>query len=63
MVVGGSGWARRGSRGEAAACLPCLPVPQEEKDAEQYDHGGAREDDVHVADVETLHVDGILVAS
>ena len=43
--------------------LPFFQNPQEEGDSEQDDDGGARQDEIHVSNMETLQVDRVQVAT
>ena len=59
LIVGGWRQGRREGRVGTASCLPLLPEPEEEGYSEQDDDGGARQDHIHVANVETLEVDRV----
>ena len=63
LVESGRSLGRRTGRGSTASRFPRFPVPKEECDAKQDDDGSARQNDVHVTNVEPLHVDRILIAA
>ena len=57
LVVGGGHQGRRMGWGGTTSRFTLLPVPKEEGDSEQDDNGGARQDDIHVSNMEPLQVD------
>ena len=63
LVVGGRSQGRRTGWGSTASRFTLLPVPKEKCDSKQDDNGGARQDDVHVSNMEPLQVDRVLVAT
>ena len=59
LIVGGWRQGRRTGRVGTTTCLTLLPEPEEEGYSQEDDDGGARQDHIHVANVEPLQVDRV----